>query len=1137
VIKNLLITLTVLFSVSFATEIYFGNVDQNAGTADILYSTDLGIGGFQFNFIGGTISGSSGGEAATSGFTVSESASTILGFSFSGASLAIGEGLTLLTVEFEPNEDVTEFCLDEVVLSDVGGSNISFNVGACAEAFQLDCNGELGGTAVEDECGVCEGDGVMQDCGCGASGEFEMPDGECDCEGNIEDICGDCGGTGETLNDCVEGYGLFFENLDQVNGTVDVVYAAESPIGGAQFTVSGITITGASGGEAENIGWTVSSSETTWIGFSFSAQSIPSGLNTLTTLTFESPGEGTELCFTNPVFSDSEANPLIVELGECLPLFNYDCNGELGGSAELDECGICEGDGVQQDCGCGTAGDFGYADGACDCEGNVEDICGDCGGTGETLEDCVEGYSIYFENLNQVAGTVDVYYASESEIGGAQFSVEGITITGSGGGISEELGWSVNESASTWLGFSFNNVTLPAGIQLLTSLTFTAPGEGDELCLENPILSSPSADPYDVDATECLTLFDYDCNSELGGNAEVDECGICEGNGVIQECGCGITGEFEIPAGDCDCDGNVEDECGECGGNGASCAPGTFDILYNIDVEFGGFQFQVNGTTVTSADGGVSEELNYTVQAGASGTVLGFSFEAVPIPAGEGLLVTIHTEGPNEDACISDLVISDMDANSLDAFIVDCNTITYCEDLDEDNICDAEDDCVGIVDDCGVCNGNNDSMDECGVCDGSGVIQECGCGAPGEFVMPAGDCDCDGNVEDICGDCGGTGETLDDCVEGYTIYFDNLNQVAGTVDVYYASESPIGGAQFNVTGISMTSSSGGEAELQGWTVSTTETIWLGFSMNNTPLPAGTRLLSSIQFTAPGIGSELCFNNVILSSTDADPFDVVVGDCLELQDYDCNGELGGSAELDECGVCDGSGADYECWEGSLECSEADCPLGASLSFGEQEGNTIPVYISSNSDISGFQFNVSGTDIISAFGGIAEESGFTLQAGNGVILAFSFEGLFIPAGDHLLVNLELGQFTESELCFVEDSGVISDPEANSLLVVFGDCMPVTLSNSKYQSISEFSLNDIYPNPFNAQTTISYSVPVTEFIDVSVFDINGQKVQILETGTKNIGHHKIHWDAGDIPSGVYFVKLTTNNIVKTQLITLMK
>ena len=46
----------------------------------------------------------------------------------------------------------------------------------------VDCNGECGGTAVLDECGVCGGSGIAE--------------GECDCDGNVLDPCGVCGGTG-----------------------------------------------------------------------------------------------------------------------------------------------------------------------------------------------------------------------------------------------------------------------------------------------------------------------------------------------------------------------------------------------------------------------------------------------------------------------------------------------------------------------------------------------------------------------------------------------------------------------------------------------------------------------------------------------------------------------------------------------------------------------------------------------------------------------------------------------------------------------------------------------------------------------------------------------------------------------------
>ena len=97
-------------------------------------------------------------------------------------------------------------------------------------------------------------------------------------------------------------------------------------------------------------------------------------------------------------------------------------------------------------------------------------------------------------------------------------------------------------------------------------------------------------------------------------------------------------------------------------------------------------------------------------------------------------------------------------------------------DADADGICDDIDDCVGALDECGVCNGDGiadgacdcdgNVLDECGVCGGDGiadgacdcdgnVLDECGvCGGDG---IADGACDCDGNVLDECGVCGGDG--------------------------------------------------------------------------------------------------------------------------------------------------------------------------------------------------------------------------------------------------------------------------------------------------------------------------------------------------------------------------------------------
>lgn len=68
------------------------------------------------------------------------------------------------------------------------------------------------------------------------------------------------------------------------------------------------------------------------------------------------------------------------------------------------------------------------------------------------------------------------------------------------------------------------------------------------------------------------------------------------------------------------------------------------------------------------------------------------------------------------------------------------------------------------------------------------------------------------------------------------------------------------------------------------------------------------------------------------------------------------------------------------------------------------------------------------------------------------------------------------------------------------------------------------DIYPNPFNSQTTIRFSVPVRTHCRLEIFDMLGRVVNILANQTFNPGEYKYHFDGSDYASGLYFVKLTT-------------
>ncbi|MBT3635115.1 MAG: T9SS type A sorting domain-containing protein, partial [Candidatus Marinimicrobia bacterium] len=87
------------------------------------------------------------------------------------------------------------------------------------------------------------------------------------------------------------------------------------------------------------------------------------------------------------------------------------------------------------------------------------------------------------------------------------------------------------------------------------------------------------------------------------------------------------------------------------------------------------------------------------------------------------------------------------------------------------------------------------------------------------------------------------------------------------------------------------------------------------------------------------------------------------------------------------------------------------------------------------------------------------------------------------------------------------------------------------------STFVLNEVFPNPFNPAATISYSLPTDAQIQVVVYDMLGRNVAELVNETQTAGYHSIIWDASNESSGMYLVKMITENSVMTQKVMLLK
>jgi hypothetical protein len=81
---------------------------------------------------------------------------------------------------------------------------------------------------------------------------------------------------------------------------------------------------------------------------------------------------------------------------------------------------------------------------------------------------------------------------------------------------------------------------------------------------------------------------------------------------------------------------------------------------------------------------------------------------------------------------------------------------------------------------------------------------------------------------------------------------------------------------------------------------------------------------------------------------------------------------------------------------------------------------------------------------------------------------------------------------------------------------------------QAPMEFALRQNYPNPFNPGTAVSYQLSEVSFVDLRVYDALGREVVVLANEIRRAGTHSMQWNAGSLPSGVYFCRLIASDIM---------
>ncbi len=110
-------------------------------------------------------------------------------------------------------------------------------------------------------------------------------------------------------------------------------------------------------------------------------------------------------------------------------------------------------------------------------------------------------------------------------------------------------------------------------------------------------------------------------------------------------------------------------------------------------------------------------------------------------------------------------------------------------------------------------------------------------------------------------------------------------------------------------------------------------------------------------------------------------------------------------------------------------------------------------------------------------------------------------------------------------------------------FRTCIPIGIEPISTEIPQKFELAQNYPNPFNPITKIRFSIPLSRGVSagrgvlLKIYDVLGKEIAVLVKGELKPGIYEINWNAENLPSGVYFYTLITNEFTQTKKMVLVK
>jgi photosystem II stability/assembly factor-like uncharacterized protein len=162
-----------------------------------------------------------------------------------------------------------------------------------------------------------------------------------------------------------------------------------------------------------------------------------------------------------------------------------------------------------------------------------------------------------------------------------------------------------------------------------------------------------------------------------------------------------------------------------------------------------------------------------------------------------------------------------------------------------------------------------------------------------------------------------------------------------------------------------------------------------------------------------------------------------------------------------------------------------------------------------------------------------------SGTKVFAGTWFGGLFVSedAGGHWTAHDENLRRTAVNCCVAGETDVFVGTRGAGVWRRPLSEMVTSVGDPSNGMPQQFELLQNYPNPFNPSTTITYELPTSSFVRLSVYDMLGREVSVLINERKNAGSYEVKFEGRNLASGVYLYRLIAGGFVQTRQMLVIK